>query len=64
MYLTLKIGKEQRFVYGDQNDAEIYRLKLLETHIVRIPDPLEGSADDGGGKQSNRAPAAASSRSE
>ena len=62
MYLTLKIGKEQRFVYGDENDAEIYRLKLLETHIVRIPDPLEGSADGDDGKQTHHAPIDARSR--
>ena len=49
-YLSLKVGQERRLVYGEGEDAQVYRLKLLDTEIVRIPDPREGG-DDG---QSNK----------
>jgi hypothetical protein len=63
MYLSLKVGKEQRFVYGDAEDAKIYRLKLLDARIVRIPDPRErDDASAGGEKAGAHAPADASSR--
>ncbi len=46
-YLTLGIGEERYFKYGFGDDAETYRLKLLDTDIVRIPDPRDdGSGDD------------------
>jgi hypothetical protein len=48
-YLELKVGQERRFVYGDGDDARVYRLKLLATHVVKVPDPREqraGHADD------------------
>jgi hypothetical protein len=64
MYLSLKVGQEQRFVYGDAEDATIYRLKLLDTRIVRVQDPRDRNADDGKGEKSQRtrAPVDASSR--
>ena len=38
-FLTLKVGEERVLSYGP--DAEAYRLKLLDTRVVRIPDPRE-----------------------
>ena len=61
MYLSLKIGEEQRFVYGDAEDAKIYRLKLLDTRIVRVQDPRDRAADEKDGKVRQRAPIDASS---
>ena len=63
MYVSLKIGEEHRFVYGDEDKAKIYRLKLLDMHVVRVPDPRDSKNDGDDGKQANRAPLAASSRS-
>jgi hypothetical protein len=62
MYLSLKVGKEQRFVYGDEADARVYRLKLLDTRIVRVPDPRERDASADGEKTHTHAPVDASSR--
>jgi hypothetical protein len=52
-------------VYGDSEDAKIYRLKVLDLHIVRVADPRDrdGGQGEGGDKQANRAPVDASSRS-
>jgi hypothetical protein len=36
-YLTLKEGEERRLKY--EPNGKTYRLKLRETHIVRVPDP-------------------------
>ena len=35
-FLTLRIGEQRMFQYAD---GKTYRLKLLDTHVVRIPDP-------------------------
>ncbi len=40
-YLTLKVGEERRLTYGDQ--AKTLRLKLLDTRIVRVPDPRQST---------------------
>ena len=45
-YLTLGIGEERTFKYGFGDDAETYRLKLLDTDVVRIPDPRKDPAAD------------------
>jgi hypothetical protein len=45
-YLNLKIGEERYFKYGFGPDAETYRLKLVDTHIVRVPDPREDRGGD------------------
>jgi hypothetical protein len=42
-YLTLQEGDEQMFKYAD---GTTYRLRLLRTHIVRVPDPREQHAGD------------------
>jgi hypothetical protein len=36
-YLNLKVGDQRYFKYGPQDKT--YRLKLLDTRVVRIPDP-------------------------
>ena len=64
MYLSLKVGEEQRFVYGDSEDAKIYRLKLLDARVVRIPDPRDREASAGENKTRPDAPVDASSRTE
>jgi hypothetical protein len=38
-FLTLKVGEERRLTYGAE--GTVFRLKLLETHIVRVPDPRD-----------------------
>jgi hypothetical protein len=38
-YLTLKEGEERRLKY--EPNGKTYRLKLRETHIVRVPDPRD-----------------------
>jgi hypothetical protein len=43
-FLTLRVGEQRTLRYVD---GETFRLKLLETHIVRIPDPR----NDAQGKQ-------------
>jgi hypothetical protein len=45
-YLTLGIGEERTFKYGFGDEAQTYRLKLLDTDIVRIPDPREDRTGD------------------
>jgi len=35
-FLTLRIGEQRTFKYAD---GKTYRLKLLDTHVVRVPDP-------------------------
>jgi hypothetical protein len=45
-YLNLAIGDERFFKYGFGDDAETYRLKLLDTNIVRIPDPRDERGSD------------------
>lgn len=42
-FLTLKVGEERYMSYG--TGGETYRLKLLDTQIVRVPDPRQ--PDDG-----------------
>jgi hypothetical protein len=51
-YLTLGIGEERYFKYGFGQDAETYRLKLLDTHIVRVPDPRDDHGNDGSDDES------------
>lgn len=46
-FLSLKIGDERKFKFVN---GRTYRLKLLATHVVRIPDPRDNAADrDGDG---------------
>jgi hypothetical protein len=42
-YVTLHEGDQETFKYAD---GTTYRLRLLHTHIVRVPDPREQHADD------------------
>ncbi len=41
-FLTLKVGEERYMTYG--TDGPTYRLKLLDTEVVSVPDPRD--ADD------------------
>jgi hypothetical protein len=41
-FLTLAVGDERRFKFAN---GRTYRLKLLATHLVRIPDPRRNEAD-------------------
>ena len=43
-FLTLEVGDERRFKFAD---GRTYRLKLLATHVVRIPDPRRSGSDGG-----------------
>lgn len=43
-FLTLKVGEERYMSYG--TDGATYRLKLLDTHIVRVPDPSDQTSED------------------
>jgi hypothetical protein len=43
-FLTLAVGDERRFKFAD---GRTYRLKLLATHLVRIPDPRRSGSDGG-----------------
>jgi hypothetical protein len=42
-FLTMKIGDERYMKYG--LEGEPYRLKLLDTEVVRIPDPRESDGE-------------------
>ena len=42
-YVTLHEGDQQTFKYAD---GTTYRLRLLKTHIVRVPDPRQQHGDD------------------
>ena len=42
-FLTLKIGDERYMKYGLEGKS--YRLKLLDTEVVRIPDPRESDGE-------------------
>jgi hypothetical protein len=42
-YVTLQEGDEQTFKYAD---GTTYRLRLLKTHIVHVPDPRGQHGDD------------------
>jgi hypothetical protein len=43
-FLTLAVGDERRFKFAD---GRTYRLKLLATHLVRIPDPRRSESSNG-----------------
>ncbi len=43
-FLTLKVGEERYMTYG--TDGATYRLKLLDTEIVSVPDPRDPADRD------------------
>ena len=49
-FLTMAVGDERRFKFAD---GRTYRLKLLATHLVRIPDPRRSESGDRNGDPQN-----------
>jgi hypothetical protein len=45
-FLTLKIGEQHKFKFAD---GRTYRLRLLNTHVVRVPDPRNETTGNGDG---------------